>query len=560
MAKDEIKEENTAPSNFIEDFIDEDLKEGVYNRVQTRFPPEPNGYLHIGHAKAICINFGVKEKYNGVCNLRMDDTNPTKEDTEYVDAIKEDIEWLGFKWDNIYFASDYFDFLYECAIKLIKKGKAYVDDLNSDEIREYRGTLTEPGKNSLYRDRSVEENLDLFARMTKGEFKTGEKVLRAKIDMASPNLNMRDPIIYRILFAHHHRTGDKWCVYPMYDFAHPLSDACEKVTHSLCSLEFENHRPLYDWVCNECIDGEKPRQIEFARMNLNYTLTSKRKCLKLVQDGIVDGWNDPRMATISGMRRRGYPAEAIRDFCERIGVSKAYSVIDFAMLESCVRDNLNKNAKRAMAVIDPIKLIIDNYPEDKVEELEVAYHPAHDEFGSRTIPFGRELWIERDDFMAEPISKYRRLFVGNEVRLYKAYCVTCTGYDTDENGEVIAVHATYDPETFGGDTPDGRKVRGTIHWVYAGDNNEAEVRLYDRLFNVENPSDEEGVGSFEDNLNPDSLKVKKAYVERALSDTQPGERYQFMRIGYFCTDSDSKPGKLVFNRTVQLRDSFNKKK
>lgn len=560
MAKDEIKEENTAPSNFIEDFIDEDLKEGVYNRVQTRFPPEPNGYLHIGHAKAICINFGVKEKYNGVCNLRMDDTNPTKEDTEYVDAIKEDIEWLGFKWDNIYFASDYFDFLYECAIKLIKKGKAYVDDLNSDEIREYRGTLTEPGKNSPYRDRSVEENLDLFARMTKGEFKTGEKVLRAKIDMASPNLNMRDPIIYRILFAHHHRTGDKWCVYPMYDFAHPLSDACEKVTHSLCSLEFENHRPLYDWVCNECIDGEKPRQIEFARMNLNYTLTSKRKCLKLVQDGIVDGWNDPRMATISGMRRRGYPAEAIRDFCERIGVSKAYSVIDFAMLESCVRDNLNKNAKRAMAVIDPIKLIIDNYPEDKVEELEVAYHPAHDEFGSRTIPFGRELWIERDDFMAEPISKYRRLFVGNEVRLYKAYCVTCTGYDTDENGEVIAVHATYDPETFGGDTPDGRKVRGTIHWVYAGDNNEAEVRLYDRLFNVENPSDEEGVGSFEDNLNPDSLKVKKAYVERALSDTQPGERYQFMRIGYFCTDSDSKPGKLVFNRTVQLRDSFNKKK
>ena len=555
MATDEIKEENTAPSNFIEDFIDEDLKEGVYNRVQTRFPPEPNGYLHIGHAKAICINFGVKEKYNGVCNLRMDDTNPTKEDTEYVDAIKEDIEWLGFKWDNIYFASDYFDFLYECAIKLIKKGKAYVDDLNSDEIREYRGTLTEPGKNSPYRDRSVEENLDLFARMTAGEFKTGEKVLRAKIDMASPNLNMRDPIIYRILFAHHHRTGDKWCVYPMYDFAHPLSDACEKVTHSLCSLEFENHRPLYDWVCNECIDGEKPRQIEFARMNLNYTLTSKRKCLKLVQDGIVDGWNDPRMATISGMRRRGYPAEAIRDFCERIGVSKAYSVIDFAMLESCVRDNLNKNAKRAMAVIDPIKLIIDNYPEDKV-----AYHPDHDEFGSRTIPFGRELWIERDDFMAEPISKYRRLFVGNEVRLYKAYCVTCTGYDTDENGEVIAVHATYDPETFGGDTPDGRKVRGTIHWVYAGDNNEAEVRLYDRLFNVENPSDEEGVGSFEDNLNPDSLKVKKAYVERALSDTQPGERYQFMRIGYFCTDSDSKPGKLVFNRTVQLRDSFNKKK
>ncbi len=560
MAVEEIKDENSIPSNFIHDFIDEDLKEGVYTRVQTRFPPEPNGYLHIGHAKAICINFDIKEKYNGVCNLRMDDTNPIKEDTEYVDSIKRDIEWLGFKWDNMYFASDYFDFLYECAIKLIKKGKAYVDDLTSDEIREYRGTLTEPGKNSPYRDRSIEENLDLFKRMTDGEFEAGSKVLRAKIDMASPNLNMRDPIIYRIMYAHHHRTGDKWCVYPMYDFAHPLSDAAEKVTHSLCSLEFENHRPLYDWVCNECIDGEKPRQIEFARMNLNYSLTSKRKCLKLVQDNIVSGWDDPRMATICGMRRRGYPAEAIRDFCEKIGVSKAYSVIDFAMLESCVRDNLNKNAKRAMAVLDPIKLIIDNYPEDKVEELEVEYHPDHEEFGTRTIPFGKELWIERDDFMVEPISKYRRLFVGNEVRLYKAYCVTCTGYDLDENGEVTAVHVTYDPETFGGDTPDGRKVRGTIHWVYAGDNNVAEVRLYDRLFDVENPSDEEGVSSFEDNLNPNSLVVKTAYVERALKDTEPGEKFQFMRDGYFCTDDDSKKGKLVFNRTVQLRDSFNKKK
>lgn len=560
MATEEIKEENIIPSNFIHDFIDEDLQEGVYSRVQTRFPPEPNGYLHIGHAKAICINFDIKEKYHGVCNLRMDDTNPTKEDTEYVDSIKQDIEWLGFKWDNMYFASDYFDFLYECAIKLIKKGKAYVDDLSGDEIRQYRGTLTEPGKNSPYRDRSVDENLDLFSRMTNGEFEAGEKVLRAKIDMASPNLNMRDPIIYRIMYAHHHRTGDKWCVYPMYDFAHPLSDAAEKVTHSLCSLEFENHRPLYEWVCNECIDGEKPRQIEFARMNLNYSLTSKRKCLKLVQDGIVSGWDDPRMATICGMRRRGYPAEAIREFCEKIGVSKAYSVIDFAMLESCVRDNLNRNAKRAMAVLDPVKLVIDNYPDDKVEELEVEYHPDHSEFGKRTIPFGKELWIERDDFMVEPISKYRRLFVGNEVRLYKAYCVTCTGYDLDENGEVVCVHADYDPATFGGDTPDGRKVRGTIHWVYAKDNNEVEVRLYDRLFNVENPSDEEGVSSFEDNLNPDSLIVKSAYVERALKDTQPGERFQFMRDGYFCTDDDSRAGKLVFNRTVQLRDSFNKKK
>lgn len=559
MATEEILE-NEVASNFIHEFIDEDLQEGVYSRVQTRFPPEPNGYLHIGHAKAICINFGVKNKYNGVCNLRMDDTNPTKEDTEYVEAIEEDIKWLGFDWDNVYFASDYFDFIYECAIKLIKKGKAYVDELTADEIREYRGTLTEAGKNSPYRDRPIEENLDLFERMTNGEFEAGSKVLRAKIDMASPNLNMRDPIIYRIMYAHHHRTGDKWCVYPMYDFAHPLSDACEKVTHSLCSLEFENHRPLYDWVCNECIDGEKPRQIEFARMNLNYTLTSKRKCLQLVKDGIVDGWDDPRMATISGMRRRGYPAEAIRDFCEKIGVSKAYSVIDFAMLESCVRDSLNKNAKRAMAVVDPIKLVIDNYPEDKVEELEIEYHPDHEEFGSRTVPFGRELWIESDDFMAEPISKYRRLFVGNEVRLYKAYCVTCTGYETDENGKVTVVHAEYDPETFGGDTPDGRKVRGTIHWVYAHDCNTAEVRMYDRLFDVENPSNEEGVSSFEDNLNPNSLVVQSAYVERALKDTKSGERFQFMRIGYFCTDRDSSEDTLVFNRTVQLRDSFNKKK
>lgn len=561
MAIDDIKEEETAiASNFIHEFIDEDLAQGVYSRVQTRFPPEPNGYLHIGHAKAICINFGVKNKYKGVCNLRFDDTNPTKEDTEYVEAIEEDIKWLGFDWDNVYFASDYFDFLYECAIKLIKKGLAYVDDLNADEIREYRGTLTQPGKNSPYRDRSIEENLDLFARMTDGEFQAGEKVLRAKIDMASSNLNMRDPIIYRIMYATHHRTGDKWCVYPMYDFAHPLSDACENVTHSLCSLEFENHRPLYNWFVEQCIDGEKPRQIEFARLNLNYTLTSKRKCLKLVEDGIVDGWNDPRMATISGMRRRGYPAEAIRDFCDKIGVSKAYSVIDFPMLESCVRDNLNQNAPRAMAVIDPIKLIIDNYPQDKVETLEVEYHPDHPEFGKRQIPFSRELWIERDDFMIEPIKKYRRLFVGNEVRLYKAYCVTCTGYDLDDKGEVVAVHAQYDPDTFGGDTPDGRKVRGTIHWLSTDHCIPATVNLYERLFNVENPSDEEGVGSFEDNLNPESLIKKSAYIEPALADTKPGDRFQFMRTGYFCTDTTSTADNIVFNRTVALRDSFNKKK
>ncbi len=525
MALDEIKEEIS--SNFIHDFIDEDLKDGVYNRIQTRFPPEPNGYLHIGHAKAICINFGVKNKYNGVCNLRLDDTNPVKEDTEYVDSIKQDIKWLGFDYDNVYYASDYFDFLYECAIKLIKKGKAFVCDLSADEMREYRGTLTEPGKNSPYRDRSIEENLELFEKMTNGEFPEGSRVLRAKIDMASPNINMRDPIIYRIMFAHHHRTGDKWCVYPMYDFAHPLSDACENVTHSLCSLEFENHRPLYNWFVNECIEGEKPRQIEFARMNLNYTLTSKRKCLKLVQNKTVIGWDDPRMATICGMRRRGYPAAAIRDFCEKIGVSKAYSVIDFALLESCVRDNLNQNAPRVMAVVDPIKLIIDNYPDDKVEYIDCDYHQDHPEYKGRKIPFSKELFIESNDFMIEPIKKYKRLYPGNEVRLYKGYYVTCTGYDLDDDGNVVAVHCTYDPETFGGDSADGRKVRGTIHWVSAKENEKIEIRLYDRLFNVPNPSDEEEVESFEDNLNPDSLKVVSGYIEKNAANCEVGTTYQY---------------------------------
>lgn len=555
-----MAEEIRENSNFIHDFIDKDLEDGVYSSIQTRFPPEPNGYLHIGHAKAICINFGVKEKYKGVCNLRLDDTNPTKEDTEYVDAIKEDIQWLGFQWDNLYYASDYFDFLFDCAIKLIEKGKAFVCELTPEEMRAYRGTLTEPGKESPYRNRSVEENLDLFMRMSKGEFPEGSKVLRAKIDMSSPNLNMRDPIIYRIMYAHHHRTGDKWCVYPMYDFAHPLSDAREGVTHSLCSLEFENHRPLYNWFVDELIEGQKPRQIEFARLNLNYTLTSKRKCLKLVQDGIVSGWDDPRMATLSGMRRRGYPPEAVRDFCERIGVSKAYSVVDFALLEACVREHLNTSAPRAMAVLDPIKLVIDNYPEDKTEALEVEYHPDHPEYGKRTVPFGRELYIERDDFMAEPIKKYRRLYPGNEVRLYKAYLVTCTGYDTDENGNVTCVHATYDPATFGGDAPDGRKVRGTIHWVSAKENTPLTARIYDRLFNVENPSDDSGVSSFEENLNPDSLTEKQGYGEVALATAKAGDRFQFMRDGYFCMDKDSAPGAPVFNRTVALRDSFNIKK
>ena len=545
------------PTNFIEDFIDEDLENGVYQAVQTRFPPEPNGYLHIGHAKAICINFGIKEKYHGVCNLRFDDTNPTKEDTEYVEAIEKDIHWLGFDYDNVYYASDYFDFLYECAVKLIKKGKAFVCDLTPEEQREYRGTLTEPGRESPYRNRSIEENLDLFERMKNGEFPAGSRVLRAKIDMASSNLNMRDPIIYRIMYAHHHRTSDKWCIYPMYDFAHPLSDACEKVTHSLCSLEFENHRPLYDWFVNELIDGQKPRQIEFARMNLNYTLTSKRKCLKLVQDKIVTGWDDPRMATLSGMRRRGYPAAAIRDFCERIGVSKAYSVIDFALLEACVRDNLNAGAPRAMAILDPIKLIIDNYPDDKTEEMECELHPDHPEYGTRKLPFCKELYIERADFMAEPVKKYFRLFPGNEVRLIKAYFVTCTGYETDENDNVTCVHCTYDPASYGGNSPDGRKVKGTIHWVSARDNVPAEVRLYDRLFNVPNPSDEEGVSSFEENLNPNSLQViENAVVEKSLAGAPVEKTYQFMRNGYFCVDPDSKDGKLVFNRTASLRDSF----
>ena len=544
-------------SNFIEDFVDEDLENGVYKSVQTRFPPEPNGYLHIGHAKAICINFGIKEKYNGICNLRLDDTNPTKEDTEYVDAIMKDIHWLGFDYDNVYYASDYFDFLYDCAIKLIKKGKAFVCDLTPEQQREYRGTLTEPGKESPYRNRSIEENLDLFERMKNGEFPAGSKVLRAKIDMSSSNLNMRDPIIYRIMHAHHHRTGDKWCIYPMYDFAHPLSDACEKVTHSLCSLEFENHRPLYNWFVDELIEGEKPRQIEFARMNLNYSLTSKRKCLKHVQDNIVTGWDDPRMATLSGMRRRGYPAEAIRDFCDRIGVSKAHSVIDFALLEACVRDNLNQNAPRAMAILDPLKVVIDNNPEGKTEEMECELHPDHSEYGTRKMPFSREIFIERSDFMVEPVKKYFRLFPGNEVRLIKAYFIKCVGYDTDENGEVTCVHCTYDPDSYGGNSPDGRKVKGTIHWVDANDNVKAEVRLYDRLFNVPNPSDEEGVSSFEDNLNPNSLTViKNAVIEKSLANAPVEKTYQFMGNGYFCVDSDTDENSLVFNRTVALRDSF----
>ena len=550
--------EEIKASNFIHDFIDEDLKEGVYDHVQTRFPPEPNGYLHIGHAKAICINFGTSEKYNGVCNLRLDDTNPSKEDMEYVDAIKEDIEWLGFKWNKCLFASSYFDFIYECAIKLINKGLAYVDDLSADEIREYRGTLTEAGKNSPYRDRSVEENLDLFKRMSDGEFENGERVLRAKIDMASPNINMRDPVIYRIAHISHHQTGDKWCVYPMYDFAHPLSDAKEGVTHSLCSLEFENHRPLYDWFLKACEIEQPPRQIEFARLNLNYCLTSKRKCLALVNEGIVDGWDDPRMVTLSGMRRRGYPASAIRDFCDKIGVSKAYSVVDMGLLEACVRDALNSTAPRAMAVLDPIELIVENYPDGQTEDIEIPVHPDHPEMGTRTVKFSKHLFIERDDFMAEPVKKYFRLYPGNEVRLKSAYFVKCTRFETDEQGNPVRIYCTYDPESKGGESPDGRKVKGTIHWVSRDDCFKATVNMYDRLFNVPNPSDETN-GDFKQNLNPDSLIVlKDCVIEGSLENAKAGDVFQFMRKGYFCVDKNSEKDNKIFNLTVALNSSWGK--
>lgn len=548
-------EENKA-SNFIHDFIDEDLAAGVKSRVQTRFPPEPNGYLHIGHAKALCIDFSTAEKYNGICNLRFDDTNPSREDVEYIDAIKEDIKWLGFRWENVFFASDYFDFVYECAIKLIRDGKAYVDDLSADEIREYRGTLTEPGKESPYRNRSVEENLDLFKRMTDGEFGNGEKVLRAKIDMSSPNLNMRDPVIYRISHVSHHQTGDKWCVYPMYDFAHPLSDAKEGVTFSLCSLEFENHRPLYNWVVEQIGFNEPPRQIEFARLNINYCVTSKRKLLEMVNKGIVSGWDDPRMITLCGMRRRGYSAAAVRDFIDRVGVSKADSTVDYGLLEACVRDDLNAKAPRAMAVLRPLKVIIDNYPEGQSEEFDVELHPEHPEFGTRKVTFSRELYVEQDDFMAEPVKKYFRLFPGNEVRFKSAYFVKCNSYETDEDGNVTCLHCTYDPESRGGNSPDGRKVKGTIHWVNANDCKECEVRLYDRLFNAEEPGKN---GDYIDDLNPNSLEViENCLLEGGFEDAKPGDTFQFMRNGYFCVDKDSTEDKLVFNRTVALNSSWGK--
>ena len=551
-----------ADKNFLTDIIDADLAEGKVQQIHTRFPPEPNGYLHIGSAKAIYINWSIANQYGGKFNLRLDDTNPAREGEEYVNSIIEDLHWLGADPNGgIFYGSDYFDKCYEYAEKLILEGKAYVDDLTRDEMREYRGSdAGKPSRPSPWRDRSPEENLDLFRRMRAGEFKEGEKTLRAKIDLASPNMNMRDPAIYRIKYAEHHRQGNKWCIYPMYDFAHPIQDAIEGITHSMCSLEFENHRPLYNWVIENIFGAEFPKQREFARLNMTNTVMSKRYLRELVEMGIVDGWDDPRMPTLCGLRRRGYTPTSIFTFVREAGISKSDNLIDMRQLEACIRSELDLTAQRRIAVLEPVKLVIDNYPEDKTEALEVEYHPDHPEYGKRTVPFGRELYIERDDFMAEPIKKYRRLYPGNEVRLYKAYLVTCTGYDTDENGNVTCVHATYDPATFGGDAPDGRKVRGTIHWVSAKENTPLTARIYDRLFNVENPSDDSGVNSFEENLNPDSLTEKQGYGEVALATAKAGDRFQFMRDGYFCMDKDSAPGAPVFNRTVALRDSFNIKK
>jgi len=551
------KEEVLCEGNFIHDFIDEDLREGNFDRVQTRFPPEPNGYLHVGHIKAIAVDFTTAKKYNGICNLRLDDTNPQKEDDEYVNAIIEDIRWLGFEPDNILYGSNYFDDCYEAAVRLIKKGKAFVCDLSAEQMREYRGSLTEPGKESPYHNRTVEENLDLFERMRKGEFEPGEKTLRAKIDMSSGNLNMRDPIIYRIMKVPHDRCGDKWCIYPMYDFNHPISDTVEGVTHSLCTLEFEDHRPLYDWVLKEA-EFEKPsRQIEFARLNLSYALTSKRRCLALVNGGAVTGWDDPRMATIAGMRRRGYPAPALLDFVSKAGLSKTYSVVDYSLLEFCVRDYLNTNAERAMAVLKPLKVVIENYPEGKTEEVSVEINPNKPELGSRKVTFSRELYIEADDFTEVPPKGYHRLSPGKEVRLKGGYYITAQKAVYNENGDIDHLICTYDPETAGGTSPDGRKVKGTIHWVDANNCVDAEVRLYDRLFKNPNPSD----GEVFDNLNPDSLTVvENAKVEKYLHGHAPLDTFQFLRHGYFTVDKDSTEEKMVFNRTVTLKDSWAKQK
>ena len=549
-------EKEVVSKNFIEQIIEKDLAEGKYETICTRFPPEPNGYLHIGHAKSILLNYGLSQEYNGKFNLRFDDTNPTKEKIEFVESIKADVKWLGADWeDRLFFASNYFDQMYEAAIKLIKKGKAFVCDLTAEQIREYRGTLTEPGKNSPYRDRSVEENLDLFERMKNGEFEDGTKVLRAKIDMASPNINMRDPVIYRVAHMTHHNTGDKWCIYPMYDFAHPIEDAIEGVTHSICTLEFEDHRPLYDWVVRELEYQYPPKQIEFAKLYLTNVVTGKRYIKRLVEEGIVDGWDDPRLVSIAALRRRGFTPESIKMFVELCGVSKANSSVDYAMLEYCIREDLKLKRSRVMAILDPVKLIIDNYPEGQIEELEAPNNMENETLGTRKVPFGKELYIEREDFMVEPPKKYKRLYPGNEVRLMNAYFVTCVGYDTDEDGNVTAVHCTYDPASKGGNSPAGRKVKGTIHWVSAQDNVQAEVRLYENIIDEEKGVYNED-GSL--NLNPNSLTVlKNCYVEKSLKDAKAYDSFQFVRNGFFCVDAkDSKEGALVFNRIVSLKSSF----
>ena len=551
-----MEEKEVVSKNFIELAIDKDLAEGVYDHVCTRFPPEPNGYLHIGHAKSILLNYGLSQEYNGEFHMRFDDTNPTKEKTEFVDSIKADIQWLGADWkDHLYYASDYFPQMYEAAVKLIKKGKAFVCDLSAEEIREYRGTLTEPGKESPYRNRSVEENLDLFERMKNGEFEDGSIVLRAKIDMASPNINMRDPVIYRVAHMHHHRTGDTWCIYPMYDFAHPIEDAIEGITHSICTLEFEDHRPLYDWVVRELEYPMPPRQIEFAKLYLTNVVTGKRYIKKLVEDGVVDGWDDPRLVSIAALRRRGFTPESIKKFVDLCGVSKANSSVDYAMLEYCIREDLKLKKARTMAVLNPVKLVIDNYPEDQIEMLEVQNNLENPELGSRQVPFGRELYIEREDFMEEPVRKYFRMFPGNEVRLMNAYFVTCTGCEKDENGNITVIHGTYDPESKGGNSPDGRKVKGTIHWVAAKTAVKAECRLYENLIDEEKGVYNED-GSM--NLNPNSLTVlKECYLEPSLKDAKAYDSFQFVRNGFFCVDAkDSKEDALVFNRIVSLKSSF----
>ncbi len=549
----------TVPSNFIVEAVEEDLKSGRFDHVQTRFPPEPNGYLHIGHAKALCIDFGIAETFGGVCNLRFDDTNPVKEETEYVDAIKEDIQWLGFKWGQELYASDYFDQLYDFAIELIKKGKAYVDDLTADQIREYRGTLTEPGKDSPWRNRSVEENLALFEKMRSGEFAEGACVLRARIDMGSSNINMRDPTMYRIIKTPHHRTGSKWCIYPMYDFAHGQSDSGEGVTHSLCDLAYEDHRPLYNWFLDE-LGLFKTRQIEFARLNVTYTIMSKRFLRQLVTDKFVSGWDDPRMPTLGAMRRRGYPAQAVRNFIDQVGVAKNENLIDVGLLEFNVRDLLNKSARRVLAVLNPVKVVITNYPEGQVEQLEAINNPEDPSAGTRTLPFSREIYIEQDDFREVPPPKYFRLTPGREVRLRYGYIIKCQDVVKDPvTGEVTEIHCTYDPETRGGYAPDGRKVQGTIHWVSASHAVNAEVRMYDRLFTVENPKKVDEDKTYLDYVNPDSLKVlSDCKLEPSLLNVTMGEQFQFERKGFFCADQDSKPGKPVFNLTVTLRDSWAK--